>query len=259
MKRNGFTLVELSIVLVIIGLLIGGILIGQSLIESAKIGKVIREIQQYDIAIRGFDQKFRGLPGDHDQGGNYFGQVAGNSCLSGVETVGTCSGDGDGFVDINTAEQFTVWEHLAIGGFLTGQSYTGTAYTDCVNGSLCFRPGTNSPITALGDNTNFILFYRTLADGTGNWRGAAFQEHVYWIIDPDNNFVASRQGGFAGMGTSIAQAAAIDAKLDDGAPYTGNVNVPLSSAFAPGCVTSSRYNFATEGVFCITEIVSEFE
>ena len=66
--KSGFTLVELSIVLVIIGLLIGGILVGQSLIESAKVNKIIGEAQQYQIAIRLFKEKFKQLPGDYNKG-----------------------------------------------------------------------------------------------------------------------------------------------------------------------------------------------
>ena len=62
--KNGFTLVELSIVLVIIGLLVGGILVGQSLIESAQIKAQVRQFQQYDIALQNFYQKFRHIPGD---------------------------------------------------------------------------------------------------------------------------------------------------------------------------------------------------
>ena len=64
MNKKGFTLVELSIVLVIIGLLVGGVLVGQSLIDSAKINSMIRQIQQFDIAQGVFYQKFKQLPGD---------------------------------------------------------------------------------------------------------------------------------------------------------------------------------------------------
>ena len=62
--EKGFTLVELSIVLVIIGLLIGGILVGQSLIESAKINRFLSELQQYEIATIQFHRKFKKYPGD---------------------------------------------------------------------------------------------------------------------------------------------------------------------------------------------------
>ena len=62
--KKGFTLVELSIVLVIIGLLIGGILVGQSLIESAKINRLVSDMQQYEIAIVQFYKKFKKYPGE---------------------------------------------------------------------------------------------------------------------------------------------------------------------------------------------------
>ena len=64
MKKCGFTLVELSIVLVIVGLLIGGILVGQSLIESANMQRAIRDLNQYSAAMNSFTTKFKQLPGD---------------------------------------------------------------------------------------------------------------------------------------------------------------------------------------------------
>ncbi len=63
-NKSGFTLVELSIVLVIIGLLIGGILIGQSLVESAKLNKVLSTANQYRIMTQLFYDKTRCIPGD---------------------------------------------------------------------------------------------------------------------------------------------------------------------------------------------------
>jgi prepilin-type N-terminal cleavage/methylation domain-containing protein len=62
--KGGFTLIELSIGLVIIGLLISGILAGQSLIEAAKINKVVHQLRQYDIAISNFRSKYNQYPGD---------------------------------------------------------------------------------------------------------------------------------------------------------------------------------------------------
>jgi prepilin-type N-terminal cleavage/methylation domain-containing protein len=63
-NKSGFTLVELTIVLVIIGLLIGGTLVGQSLIDSAKINGSVRQIQQLDIAVQQFRVKYKSWPGD---------------------------------------------------------------------------------------------------------------------------------------------------------------------------------------------------
>ena len=62
--RKGFTLVELSIVLVIIGLLIGGILTGQSMINTAKISAEVRQIGQFDAGVMSFKAKYNFLPGD---------------------------------------------------------------------------------------------------------------------------------------------------------------------------------------------------
>ena len=62
--NNGFTLIELSIVLVIIGLLIGGILVGQSLIQSAAINATVSQIQQFDASTMAFKSKYKYLPGD---------------------------------------------------------------------------------------------------------------------------------------------------------------------------------------------------
>ena len=71
--RKGFTLVELSIVLVIIGLLIGGILVGQSMISTSKVVAFVSQIQHIDAEVEAFKAKYNYLPGDAPQfsgGGN---------------------------------------------------------------------------------------------------------------------------------------------------------------------------------------------
>src|ERR1700735_3583176 len=62
--ERGFTLIELSIVLVIIGLIVGGILVGQDLIKAAETRAQISQIEKYNSAVNTFRGKFGGLPGD---------------------------------------------------------------------------------------------------------------------------------------------------------------------------------------------------
>jgi len=63
-KRSAFTLVELSIVLVILGLLVGGTLTGQSLIHAAELRSVVKDYEKYKTAMHVFEDKYFALPGD---------------------------------------------------------------------------------------------------------------------------------------------------------------------------------------------------
>ena len=87
-KRKGFTLIELSIVLVIIGLIVGGVMVGRDLIEGARIRAQIGQFQEYQIAINGFRLKYNCLPGDCAEASNL--------------SLGT-SGNGNGLVQTTTA------------------------------------------------------------------------------------------------------------------------------------------------------------
>lgn len=119
-KQDGFTLIEIAIVLVIIGLLLGGVLKGQELITSARVRNLISQQDGVKAAFFGFLDRYRAYPGDYGQAvANIPGCAA---CQNGnnngqIRTI--AAGDA---VD----EQIAVWEHLSRAGFING-SYTYAA------------------------------------------------------------------------------------------------------------------------------------
>ncbi|HET8608664.1 MAG TPA: prepilin-type N-terminal cleavage/methylation domain-containing protein [Burkholderiales bacterium] len=106
-KQSGFTLIEIAIVLVIIGLLLGGVLKGQELITSARVRNLISIQDGYKAAFYGFQDRYRALPGDYSQA---------SKVISGVASA--ADGNGNGFIDNN--EYQYVWDHLSHSGFITG-------------------------------------------------------------------------------------------------------------------------------------------
>jgi prepilin-type N-terminal cleavage/methylation domain-containing protein len=91
--KAGFTLVELAIVLVIIGLIIGGVLVGQDMIKSAEIRSTISQWERYNAALNTFRDKFGGYPGDLRNAVNF----GFNDRTSG--TAGATTGDGNSLLE----------------------------------------------------------------------------------------------------------------------------------------------------------------
>jgi prepilin-type N-terminal cleavage/methylation domain-containing protein len=79
-NTRGFTLVELSIVLVILGLLAGGVLAGQGLIRAAELRSITTDQQRFLIAIRAFRDQYRSLPGDMPNATLVWGGARSHSC-----------------------------------------------------------------------------------------------------------------------------------------------------------------------------------
>ena len=119
-KQNGFTLIEIAIVLVIIGLLLGGVLKGQELITSARVRNVISQQDGVKAAFFGFLDRYRAYPGDYAQASTTIPGCAGPpACGNGDNNGQIQSIAGGATID----EQIAVWEHLSRAGFING-SYT---------------------------------------------------------------------------------------------------------------------------------------
>ena len=120
-RQSGFTLVEIAIVLVIIGLLLGGVLKGQEMIANAKYKNLRSDINSYSAAFYTFQDRYRGLPGDLSGANTKLGNAAAPSG-NGAGTIGggTCNGATD--------ESCYVWQHLRYANLIPGDpATTGTA------------------------------------------------------------------------------------------------------------------------------------
>lgn len=112
--HRGFTLIELAIVLVVIGLLLGGILKGQELIESARARNLISQIDSIKAAYYAFQDKYRAIPGD------YPGNLA-HANLAGIANA-QVGGNGDGVIRDTPAarESLLAWVHLSHANLISG-------------------------------------------------------------------------------------------------------------------------------------------
>ena len=116
MNQAGFTLIEIAIVLVIIGLLLGGVLKGQELINTARVRSLSNNVDGITSAWFSFSDRYRAFPGD-------YAQAAVN--LPNIDN----DGDGNGFID-GDDERGLVWSHLQAAGYITGSFPDGAAGTD---------------------------------------------------------------------------------------------------------------------------------
>ncbi len=159
MKRNqsGFTLIEIAIVLVIIGLLLGGVLKGQELINSARVKNLATDFKNIPVFIYGYQDKFRALPGDdaavatHVTGGTLATTPAGTQ---GNGVIG-----GNWNSETVTDESYLFWQHVRLAGLAPGATTAGSADYLPVNasgGRIGIQSGTSiagsSPIIDQGGN-----------------------------------------------------------------------------------------------------------
>lgn len=242
--RQAFTLVELSIVLVILGLLVGGILVGQDLIHDSAVKKQVTQIENYRTSMNSFRDKYQGLPGDlRAATANGFGMVT---------RAGTAGhGDGSGLIEgcatnatLAGCETLLFWTDLTFAGLLSPSFTTASDTTAAIN---AMNIESYLPRGALGSTsvtvyTNGAMNYFQLTNVTATTVAGVYTlTHALTPMDAFN----------------------IDEKLDDGIPLDGSVRAvggtgPLgvpAVAGATDCVSNaanSPYN--TVGDYATTTL-----
>lgn len=128
-RQQGFTLIEIAIVLIIVGLLLGGVMKGQSLITQGKIRSVARELDSVAVAVNSYRDRYKALPGD-DKGGA--GRWSGSPASS--ATAGDSKIDGDFNSTTDGNESRLAWVHLRLAGFIAGDSQSQQQPSNPVGG-----------------------------------------------------------------------------------------------------------------------------
>ena len=213
--QKGFTLVEIAIVLVIIGLLLGGILKGQEMITQAKIKNLISDFSGVSVAYHGYVDRYRKIPGDD-----------GDADVRWTLGLGALPGSNDGTISgtynstTANAESRLFWLHLRRAGFVSGQDQEQPF--NAVAGKLGVQTGdgaTPTPGPALagpapaGGFTSIIICSANLPD---------------------------------------KMAIAVDTQMDDGASAQGTVRAMLNNAPNPAIAAAAVANYAETGANAYT-------
>ena len=201
-SKSGFTLVELSIVLVIIGLIIGGVVGGITLVKRSQLQAVIAEYKQYDAALNAFKLEYGALAGDMSNAWDYWG--AGARCGS---HANDCNGNGNGNGKLLESEHEAskLWTHLQLAGMISG-NYSPDANDQVVNVNI---PASKYPKGG---------WYMNRYDWWSNNIDSAIKKTHRW------NLGAKRTNFYYHAPLFLPKESySIDLKIDDGVPYLGTV------------------------------------
>lgn len=204
---SGFTLVELSIVIVIIGLIVAGVTAGQSLVKQASLRALVTDINNIKTSVTSFKLQYDSLPGDMANAYNYWGTALGCTNQNVEANNAGCNGNGDRKWDTtggkSAHEGLRAWQELNRAGLLSGN------FDNASIGTATLTVGRDVPKTAI-NNTAYQLEYTTCYTTKNS-------NHIRLT-----GLVAGVTGGNASVTPADGQS--IDTKMDDSLATLGIVN-----------------------------------
>lgn len=196
-QNSGFSLAELSVVLLIVGLTVAGVTSGQHLMQAAKLNRIASDITGYSTAANNFKDKYKTFPGDMPNATSFWSTAS--------------NGDGNELVSFGSTEYLQFWKHQVLAGTIAGN------YTGAVTGSgTNLAAGTNVP----AEPSALAGSYFTARSGT---LFASTKSYNYVQLDADDSNNGSASGGGWGGALSPADARLIDIKIDDGVASSGKI------------------------------------
>ncbi len=223
-RHTGFTLLEMSVVIVVIGLIVGGIVAGQSVIRQTQLSAVISEAQQYKSSANRFRDLYKALPGDYVDASEYWS--------------GTSGGNGNGAIEL-FGENYRFWQHLALAGLISG-NYTGTV-SPLANTTV---PAINVAVPASRLSTAFwsagYLSQLSTVNHEFGYSDLANLQNNYLILSGRN----ISGWWIAQSALTPDEALQIDSKIDDGRPALGDVRggFPNNTSCVTGNTSGASYN-----------------
>lgn len=252
-KRDGFTLVELAIVIVIIGFLVAGIAAGSNMIKQAELRSMISDLQSYQTAYNNFVGRYNKVPGDMDVASSYW-----SNCATTTNT--NCDGDGDGIIEhaatVAANETKQAWRQLSLAGMI-GAGIQEVATAD--DGNLVL--GTEAPSSKKAG----VGFMMASGGSPASFGATGALAASDFAASTNVVFIGSQVTdlGLSGGGLTPEEAFNIDQKLDDGLVAGGNFQGAATGvvrtiddnlvATAGDCsaTTSNNYTIATTTADCV--------
>lgn len=251
-RNSGFTLIELSMVILIIGLIAGGILVGRDLIRISELRTLITQQEQFKTATNSFISKYGCMPGDCPNAYDFFSPACGDNTDDAI--VG-CNGNGNKLVidaeeSTQIGEHLKFWSHLSLAGLIPGV-YQGSPITTPYGPEAV--PGFNVPLAKM---------QRSVSNHPLGWNAIL----CLYIASEPSNIDPLHTNGFCLSGSkppyeehynwypllTHEEAYFIDSKIDDGSPVGGKVLGDASYGYGGnhGCAGSDYFNTSGNDMTC---------